>query len=121
MRILAVLVFVLISVGFYIAILDNAEPSNNGKDPADERVSEQTVRNLVTGELLNVKTTRCMRCNTVTSFVECSLNGKVLHGHHYQHKCGHYLVRYNGSGLLDLPTNLITWLDSWQKRLRLKH
>lgn len=121
MRILALVVLIILTLGFWLGI---NQKSDTGKNPKDEEVIFTQERNRVTGQLLNVEIVRCKICGEIISYIQYGLSGKVVAGYVHVHSCGKYgdhpLVRYIGTALGPSHFNLIEWLDKWQKRLHIQ-
>lgn len=120
MKIVSVLLFLLFTVAFWLAV---DQQDNEGKKPEDEQFIQTQERSKVTGELYNVEIVKCRICGQVLSYVQRNLKGKLIHASIYSHHCGKYgIVKntgYNASSLGPTHFNLIAWLDKWQKRLRI--
>ena len=122
MKYLVPLVLLFFTLVFWLALEDTA---NLGRQPSDEQLICTQERNKVTGELYNVQIVRCRICGQVLSYMQFHLNGKLAGASHYSHHCGRYgnnapIVRYNGSAVYR-DFSLIDWLESWQRRLRIRH
>lgn len=119
MKVLVLLVLMIMSIGFWLAIEDNRAV---GKLPSDEVVTLSQERNKVTGELLNVETIKCLLCGEVISYVQFHKDGTMAFGYKYSHHCGQYkarsLVRRTESSFGEFHLN--DWLEKWQRRLRVR-